>query len=167
MFVSKKMYSPERGYSIAYRQWRADSHCRLIHGYAIGIEITFQSPVVDARNWVVDFGSLKEFKSFLDDHFDHTMLVASDDPEIATFKQLHEKGMCKLVEVERTGCEGLADFLCEYLNTLWIPDHYPNTGVRCTEIIIHETLGANSGGVTYSYDEVGKKYGMSDLEFPA
>lgn len=138
MYVSTKTYGHERGYSIAYRQWRADSHCRLIHGYAIAFYIEFESEQVDVRNWVVDFGSLKTFKDFLDVHFDHTLLVAQDDPEIETFKDLHRKKLCKMVEVERTGCEGLAKFLYDYLSEVWLPDNgYSN--VRCRKVQVSET----------------------------
>jgi 6-pyruvoyltetrahydropterin/6-carboxytetrahydropterin synthase len=145
MFFSKKFYGPECGYSIAYRQWKADSNCRLIHGYSIGILVEFQSPTVDVRNWVVDFGGMKTFKEFLDDHFDHTMLVASDDPEFETFEMLHKKGLCKMVEVERTGCEGLSKFLFEYLNEIWLPSNTGNSGIKCSRVEIFETPKNSAG----------------------
>ena len=31
-----KTYGHDLGLSVAFRQWRADSHCRYLHGYAIG-----------------------------------------------------------------------------------------------------------------------------------
>ncbi len=138
MFVSSKYYGPERGYAVAYRQWRADSHCRLIHGYALSFYLEFECEELDTRNWCVDFGSLKTFKDFLDDTFDHTMLVAQDDPEFKTFEMLHEKKLCKMVVVERTGCEGLSKFLHEYVNEIWLPDNgYKN--VRCRKVKVSET----------------------------
>ena len=36
MYRSSKTYGHEIGLSAAFRQWRAQSHCRLIHGYALG-----------------------------------------------------------------------------------------------------------------------------------
>lgn len=32
LYQSTKTYGHDRGFSCAFRQWRADSHCRLIHG---------------------------------------------------------------------------------------------------------------------------------------
>ena len=32
MFLSTKTYGHDLGLSAAFRQWRAESHCRLIHG---------------------------------------------------------------------------------------------------------------------------------------
>lgn len=138
-FVSTKTYGHEKGYAVAYRQWRAESHCRLIHGYALSFYLEFESETVDVRNWVVDFGSLKSFKDFLDDTFDHTMLVALDDPEIETFKMLHEKKLCKMVAVERTGCEGLSKFLHEYVNEIWLPDNGYGDHIHCRVVKVSET----------------------------
>lgn len=141
-FVTTKRYSHERGYSIAYRQWRADSHCRLIHGYAIAIHFEFESDTVDVRNWVADYGGFKSLREFLNDHFDHTLLVAADDPEYATFKMLHEKGLCKMVEVEKTGCEGISEFLYNYMNDIWLPENGYRSeahSVWCRKVTVFET----------------------------
>lgn len=101
---------------VAYRQWRAESHCCRIHGYALSFHFEFECDTLDARNWCVDYGGLRPLKDLLESWFDHTCLVAADDPEYDTFKELHKKGLIKLVEVERTGCEGLADFIYRYIN---------------------------------------------------
>ena len=78
-YISTKTYT-HLG-PVAYRQWRADSHCNLIHGYALSFHFEFETNDLDARNWVVDFGGLKPLKGNLEDWFDHTLLVAQDDPD--------------------------------------------------------------------------------------
>ena len=78
-FTSTKEYVDE--FPVAYRQWRADSHCNLIHGYAFSMKFWFGTDDLDVRNWVADYGGLKELKAVLKDQFDHTLLVAEDDPE--------------------------------------------------------------------------------------
>lgn len=138
-FISTKSYGHERGYAVAYRQWKAESHCRLIHGYALAFHFEFESEELDVRNWVVDFGSLKTLKEKLDDWFDHTLLVAEDDPEFKTFEMLHEKKLCKMVVVERTGCEGLAKFLADYINEYWLPDNGYAPRVRLRKVEVRET----------------------------
>lgn len=135
MFVSTKTYTDERGFSVCYRQWRADSHCNKLHGYALGFTFEFQSEELDVRNWVVDFGGLKSLKEKLDDWFDHTCLVAQDDPELDTFRMLHEKKLIKMVVVEKTGCEGLSDFLAKYINEIWLVENgYSNVQLRKVEV---------------------------------
>ncbi len=138
-YVSTKTYGAERGFAVAYRQWRADSHCNLIHGYALGFHFEFESTDLDARNWVVDFGSCKSLKEKLDDWFDHTCLVAQDDPEFETFKMLHEKKMIKMVVVERTGCEGLSKFLADYINEYWLVDNGYADRVKLRKVEVRET----------------------------
>ena len=119
-YVSTKEYVDQ--FPCAYRQWRADSHCNLIHGYAFSMRFFFGTDNLDVRNWVADYGGLKELKSVLQDQFDHTLLVAEDDPELEIYKQLQAKKLTKLPILPRLGCEGLAYQLYTYVNGVSIPD---------------------------------------------
>ena len=92
---------------VAYRQWRADSHCNLIHGYAMSFRFFFSTNDLDARNWAFDYGGLKPLKQKLEEWFDHTLLVAEDDPKADVFRMLEKEGLAKLRWVDKTGCEGL------------------------------------------------------------
>lgn len=136
-FVSTKRYN-QIG-PVAYRQWRADSHCNQIHGYALSFYFEFSSNELDVRNWVVDFGSLRSLKGLLEEWFDHTLLVASDDPHYEALYKLQDLGIAKITEVERTGCEGLADFLYQYINTYWLKDNGYADRVWCTKVEVRET----------------------------
>lgn len=136
-YVSTKEYS-HLG-PVAYRQWRADSHCRLIHGYALSFRFGFEAYDLDARNWVVDYGSLRPLKGLLEEWFDHTLLVAEDDPDLDAFKMLEERGLAKIIMVDKTGCEGLAEFLLKYVNECWLPLYYPGDRVSCAFVEVRET----------------------------
>jgi 6-pyruvoyltetrahydropterin/6-carboxytetrahydropterin synthase len=113
MWSSTKTYGHNEGLSCAFRQWRAQgySHCSLLHGYSLLVRLVFISDKLDQRNWVMDFGGLKELKQWLHDMFDHTTLVASDDPELKIFEELHTKGIIHLKEVEHVGCEKFAELI--------------------------------------------------------
>jgi len=125
---------------VAYRQWRADSHCNLIHGYALSFHFEFECDTLDARNWCVDFGGLKDLKNKLEDWFDHTLLVAEDDPEKETLLDLGKKGLAKITVVEKTGCEGIAAFLYEYVNTIMLPSWGEESKrVWCCKVEVRET----------------------------
>ena len=103
--------------SCAFRQWKADSHCKFVHGYRLIGKFWFGCNALDDRNWVVDFGGLKELKSILEKQFDHTLCIAVDDPLLDGFKSLHAAGGCDLrimqggVGIERTAewCLNVAD----------------------------------------------------------
>lgn len=137
-YISTKTYGHERGLSCSFRQWRADSHCRFIHGYAIGVRMMFEATELDARNWVVDFGSLKSFKGWLEDTFDHKTLVAEDDPFLAEFQRLHSLGVIQIVVVPATGCEAFAKMIGGALD-VWLGDngYTPRVRVRSVEVFEH------------------------------
>ena len=111
MYLSTKTYSPEQGLSCAFRQWRAThSHCSKLHGYALGFKFTFAASTLDDKNWVVDFGGLKELKEQLKYWFDHTLAVAIDDPSLSTFKVLQNEKLFDLRTFNKVGCEAFAEF---------------------------------------------------------
>ena len=112
-FISTKTYNHNIGLSCAFRQWRAKhSHCKYMHGYALSVRINFKGMLND-RNWVYDFGDLKFVKQFLQDTFDHKTVIAEDDPELETFKELDEKGLIQLVVIPHVGCEKFAEYICK------------------------------------------------------
>lgn len=125
----------------AYRQWRADSHCNQIHGYAFTFHFEFECDTLDVRNWVMDFGGLKPLKGLLEDWFDHTLLVAHDDPMKDELLRLGELKLAKIVMVEKTGCEGISDFLYEYTNTIFLPQYGQAEAERiwCCKVEVRET----------------------------
>lgn len=94
MYFSTKKIGP---ISTGHRQWRAaelrdSSRCAWAHGYGRHVEFTFGAEELDDRGWVVDFGGLRFVKKFLEDNWDHRLLLSSEDPLLAEFLALHEKG---------------------------------------------------------------------------
>jgi 6-pyruvoyltetrahydropterin/6-carboxytetrahydropterin synthase len=99
--------------SCAFRQWKAESHCRYIHGYRLIAKFWFECNNLDDRNWVVDFGGLKELRNLLEKQFDHTFCVSIDDPFLRDFKALHDKGVIDLRVMDGVGIEKTAEW-CFY-----------------------------------------------------
>ena len=140
-FFSCKTYGHERGLSTAFRQWRADSHCRFIHGYSLEFEFVFGTNELDENNWVVDFGGLKDLEAWLRLTFDHKTLVAFDDPLLSFFEEMHENEAIDMVSVQATGCEMFAKMAMDYSSDL-IKNLYGN---RCwVESVTVREHGANS-----------------------
>ncbi len=109
LFRSTKSYGHAEGLSCVFRQWRAGhSHCRLLHGYALAFRSVFVAEEIDERNSCFDFGGLKPVKAWLHEKFDHTLIVAEDDPELETFRQLAERGIVALRVLPVVGCEAIA-----------------------------------------------------------
>ena len=140
-FFSIKKYGHDRGLSVAFRQWRADSHCKFMHGYSLEFEFVFGANELDENNWVVDFGGLKDLETWLRVNFDHKTLVAFDDPKISIFEEMNECEAIDMVVVEATGCEMFAKIAMKYSSDL-IETLY---GDRCwVESVTVREHGANS-----------------------
>ena len=108
-FYSTKNYGNDRGLSCCFRQWRSThSHCSLLHGYSLGFKLIFECDTLDERNWVMDFGGLKEFKNWLEDTFDHTTVIAEDDPERTLLENL-PKHVADVRLVPAVGAERFAE----------------------------------------------------------
>ncbi len=139
-YTSTKEYID--AFPCAYRQWKSDSHCNLIHGYSFSMKFYFGTNDLDARNWAADYGGLKELKKILESQFDHTLLVAEDDPEIELLKHLQSKNLAKLTILPRLGCESLADMLYKYVNGVYIPDMWGEAEAKrlwCYKVEVRET----------------------------
>lgn len=108
-YQSTKTYQHSAGFSCVFRQWKAESHCRMLHGYALKIELTFEAEL-DERNWVVDFGGLKDIKDMLVLLFDHTLIIAEDDPEREFLESMHNR-IASIRILPAVGCEKFAEFI--------------------------------------------------------
>ena len=158
-YYSTKTYGNDRGLSCCFRQWRAThSHCRLLHGYSIGVKLVFECEELDIRNWVMDFGGLKTFKNWLEYMFDHTTLIAKDDPHIDNFRRLSRSGenilgaspgagILELREVEGVGCERFAEMCYKRMHEILCESKANNTllnptvRIKSVEVFEH---GSNS-----------------------
>jgi 6-pyruvoyltetrahydropterin/6-carboxytetrahydropterin synthase len=122
-FQSTKLFD---GFSTVFRQWKAEgTHCKFLHGYGVSFRVWFEGEL-DERNWVWDFGGMKRAKGTIDGKnpkewmdymFDHTTLVATDDPGIGGFRTMDQLGIIQLRELEAVGAEQFAKYIFEKLNT--------------------------------------------------
>ena len=122
MFTSTKVFD---GFSCCFRQWKANTtHCQYLHGYGVSFKVWFEGDL-DHRNWVWDFGGMKRAKTLIDDMqpkvwmdymFDHTILVAEDDPYINTLLQMDNASIAQVRVIPATGAEKFAEFIFHKLN---------------------------------------------------
>jgi 6-pyruvoyltetrahydropterin/6-carboxytetrahydropterin synthase len=121
-FQSTKLFD---GFSTVFRQWKAEgTHCRFLHGYGISFRVWFKGEL-DERNWIWDFGGMKRAnghidgknpKEWMDYMFDHTTIVAVDDPYLDKFLQMDVDGIIQLRIIPATGAEQFAKYIYGKLN---------------------------------------------------
>ena len=122
MFISTKVFD---GFSCCFRQWKATTtHCQYLHGYGVSFKVWFEGEL-DERNWVWDFGGMKRAKTkidglspkaWMDYMFDHTLVVAEDDPELQAFRMMDTAGVAQVRVIEATGAEKFAEYIYHKLN---------------------------------------------------
>ena len=122
-FQSTKLFD---GFSCVFRQWKAEgTHCRFLHGYGVSFRVWFEGEL-DERNWGWDFGGMKRAKGTIDGKnpkewmdymFDHTTIIAEDDPGISGFKTMDQLGIIQLRIIPAVGAEQFAKYIFEKLNT--------------------------------------------------
>lgn len=121
-FTSSKVFD---GFSTVFRQHSAgDTHCRFLHGYGISFKVYFEGDL-DHRNWVWDFGGMKRAKTtidgmsakaWMDYMFDHTVIMAENDPALEEFKRLDTMGIAQLRIIPATGAEKFSEYIFNKLN---------------------------------------------------
>lgn len=168
-YLSTKTYGNDRGLSCCFRQWRSThSHCSLLHGYSIGIKLIFESETLDDRNWVMDFGGLKAFKEWSEYMFDHTLVIAEDDPHKAMFEKMAELGLqdqggvCDLRIVEGVGCEKFAELVYKEMSAILHIFKNGNT-YYCKNGTTHEARYPVGHGVRLKSAEVFEHSGNSAI----
>ena len=118
-YQSTKTYGHNIGLSACFRQPHANhSHCRFLHGYSLAFRFTFQAAELDERNWVVDFGGLKPLKKWLEDTFDHKVVLDENDPMMYHFETLQTVGVAELTVLNGVGVEMFAKHAYNFADKL-------------------------------------------------
>ena len=110
-FKSSKRFGP---ITTGHRQWRDKGHCSYVHGYGRYVRLTFEATELDERGWVMDFGDLKDVKSWIESEWDHRTLIAVDDPVIPELKALEKVGGINLNILPKGYLPGIEES-CRYL----------------------------------------------------
>jgi len=121
-FQSSKVFD---GFSTVFRQHSAEgTHCQKLHGYGISFKVYFEGDL-DHRNWVWDFGGMKRAKTLIDGKspkewmdymFDHTLIVAEDDPFKNAFLEMNGAGVAQVRVIPATGAEKFAEYIFNKVN---------------------------------------------------
>jgi 6-pyruvoyltetrahydropterin/6-carboxytetrahydropterin synthase len=141
-----KTYGHDEGLSCCFRQWQAGhSHCRFLHGYALGFRFTFVTGTLDDRGWCIDFGGLKPLRAWLHDMFDHTLLAAADDPHLAEFIRLQTAGLVQLRVLPAVGCEAFAQQAFAWASRFLDSETGGRVRVEQVDVSEHEGNAASYG----------------------
>jgi len=136
-----KTFGSDRGFSCAFRQWRAESDCKFIHGYSLGFKLVLETETLDNKSWVYDFGAFNPIKEWIQENFDHTFIISKDDPEINYLKEMGEKDLAKIIELDSVGCESFAEITFNFASKYISKETDGRVNLISVEVFEH---GANS-----------------------
>jgi len=126
------MYRVTREIRFCYghRLLNYDGKCRHLHGHNGRAVITLEAPKLDRLGMVVDFSHIKDVvQGWIDDAFDHKMLLHKDDPVLPLLK--HQGEPVFVTEVNPTA-ENIAKLIYDFTAQqgfpvvevqLWETDH--------------------------------------------
>ena len=136
-YKSSKRFGP---INTGHRQWRDKGHCSYVHGYGRYVRLTFEATELDERGWVMDFGDLRDVKSWIESEWDHRTLIAADDPVIPELKALEKVGGINLNILPKGYLPGIEES-CRYLYDRLNPviQRKTNNRVEITRVEIWET----------------------------
>ena len=79
--------------------------------------MTFGAHTLDHKEWVVDFGGLKKVKAWLEEKFDHTLLINEDDPMRSLFEK-HDGDLWDLTIMPNVGMEASSKYIFDHVNPM-------------------------------------------------
>ena len=93
--------------------------CRHLHGHNAKVAVTLEAESLDRLGMVVDFVEMKRvLAGWIDETFDHTLLLHRDDPLVKTLQSAGEK-VLPLDVIPTT--ENLARLVFEYVRDRGLP----------------------------------------------
>lgn len=132
-------------YPAAHRAPFHTGHCRLVHGHTWSFEAEFIADTPDGNGFVLDFGhpALKAFRAWLGHMFDHTLIIAANDPHRDRFEALERDGLAHVRIVPATCAEAVATFCADHLARMLAEHDDPAArAVRVARFRVYEAPGA-------------------------
>lgn len=95
-----------------HRSWAQQGNCMFLHGYEREFDVEFSCAETEPNTGLVlDRSSLRDVRAALRHQFDHTTLIAADDPQRNLFEVLADRGAIDLRIMDDIGMERAADWV--------------------------------------------------------
>lgn len=112
--------------------------CQYLHGHRYVLEITAASNELNELGMVVDFGELKStVKDWLDEYFDHNIILHKDDKTLGDFIASHTGQGIYYLDVNPT-----AENIALHLKSDIIPTLFAESSFKIVRLKLFETPNA-------------------------
>jgi 6-pyruvoyltetrahydropterin/6-carboxytetrahydropterin synthase len=119
--MSPAMYRVSREIEFCYghRLLNYEGKCRHLHGHNGKAVVVLESPTLDDRGMLVDFGEIKQHvQRWIDENLDHNLLLCRDDPILPV---LRERGERVFVMDANPTAENIARLIFEQARAAGLP----------------------------------------------
>jgi 6-pyruvoyltetrahydropterin/6-carboxytetrahydropterin synthase len=117
VYRTTKVYDHSEGLSCCFRNWRsAHPIQQRLHGSALAFRFVFAAHELDRNNQCLDLAELEDLRRWLHEMFDHTTLVANDDPKLVLFEEFARQDLIDLRILTSVGGEGLAMLVFDHVD---------------------------------------------------
>ncbi len=126
----------DHNFETAHRLPHLPGKCVSLHGHSWWAEVTVTAPTLPVDGIVVEFGQFKKaVRGWIDQHFDHGVLLGPDDPLV---QPLRTEGCKVYVMPGWPTVEAVARHLAEITATL-LTEVPHAAGTRVTAVNVRET----------------------------
>ncbi|MDR3616226.1 MAG: 6-carboxytetrahydropterin synthase QueD [Candidatus Obscuribacterales bacterium] len=109
----------ELHFCYGHRLMNHNGKCKRLHGHNAKVLITVEAENLDSDGMLMDFSDLKrDVSNWIDEKFDHQMLLHKDDPIVAALTASGEP--FQILEVHPTA-ENLAHLIFDFVKDLHFP----------------------------------------------
>jgi 6-pyruvoyltetrahydropterin/6-carboxytetrahydropterin synthase len=115
------MFTISRKFSFCYghRLFNYDGKCSHLHGHNAKVKVTFRGSELDDDGMLLDFSKIKRLiGSWLDDNFDHRVILYEKDPLADLLLQKNEP---VYILATNPTAENLAKVIFKYCESLKLP----------------------------------------------
>ena len=92
------------------------------------------------RQWNAN-SNCKWIKVFLEQTFDHKLLIDKNDPDIEHIYKIHDENMAQVLTMDGVGCEKFAEYVYNYVSQQVIEETGGRVNLKSVECFEH---GSNS-----------------------
>lgn len=130
-------------FPFAHRQPSHDGHCALVHGHNWTFEVEFTADHLDSNGFVIDFGRMQFLKNWMNEMFDHTLVLPKTDPHFEYFSNMAERGLAKVTWLDSVSAEGLARYLLTQIKFILAENTNGRVSVRRVTVFEDEKNSAS------------------------
>lgn len=130
-------------FSAAHRLGKGyQGKCKDLHGHDYMAEVTLSCETLDAYDFVIDFGEVKQrCNNWLQSHWDHATLVSGGDEPLLAFVKAEQQHHFVLPEKHNSTAEFLAEYLFHQF-TKELQDFAPRVTLQAVTLWESQTASA-------------------------